>query len=144
VEIEVIIQRRVETAIIILVQDVTMGIVVVIQVLGQVHIQAVTQTHRRNKQPRGGIIVIRVRLQLLRHPTVVQRLLMEVLHLAVHRQVEVHLAGVEVEGQDKINKTLTIKIPSNSNLRGFFRLKYRGIVIFNCHICRTILILYKF
>jgi hypothetical protein len=45
--------------------------------------------------------------------------------VAVLRLVEVHLAVaevVEVEVQDKFNKTLTSKIPLNSNLRGFFRL----------------------
>lgn len=126
-------ERQAETAIIILVQDVIMDIVVAImQVLGQVLIQTVIQTHRLNKQRHGEIIVIRVPLQRSHHHH-----RMEVLHLAVHRRAEVVLqvAEVEVEVQDKINKTLTIKIPLNSNLRGFFRLKYRGIVIFNCHIC---------
>jgi hypothetical protein len=125
-------ERQAETAIIILAQDVIMDIVVAImQGLEQVLIQAVIQTHRLNKQRHGEIIVIRVRLQRSRHQVVGH--LME----AVHRRAEVVLqvAEVEVEVQDKINKTLTIKIPLNSNLRGFFRLKYRGIVIFNCHIC---------
>ena len=134
-ETEVTIRIQTQIVIIILVQDVIMDIAEVIQVLGQVLIQAVIQTHRLNKQRHGEIIVIRVRLQRSRHQVVGH--LMEVLHLAVHRRAEVVLqvAEVEVEVQDKINKTLTIKIPLNSNLRGFFRLKYRGIVIFNCHIC---------
>jgi hypothetical protein len=142
---EAIIRIQTQIAIIILAQDVTMDIVVAImQGLGQALIQAVIQTHRLNRQRHGEIIVIQVPLQHSPHQVVVLR--MEVHHLAVHHRVEevLQVAEVEVEGQDKINKTLTIKIPSHSNLRGFFRLKYRGIVIFNCHICRKILILYKF
>jgi hypothetical protein len=117
----ILIQTR-QIAIIILVQDVIMGIVVaIVQVHAQAHIQTGIQTRRRSKQRHGGTIVTRVHLQhsLLQ----VAVLLMEVLLLAVHRLVEVHqVVVVEVEVQDKINKTLTRKILSNSNLRGFFRL----------------------
>jgi hypothetical protein len=99
VEIEAIIRIQTQIVIIILVQDVIMGIAEVIQVLVQAHIQTETQTHRRNKQLRGGIIVIRVRLQRLLHLTVVQRHL-----LVVHHLEEVHQAVVEVEVQDKLTK----------------------------------------
>ena len=121
-ETEAIIAILIRTVIIILVQDVTMEIV---QVLAQVPIQVETQIHRLSKLRLGEITVIRVRLQRLLHPQIVHLLLllMEVLQAVVHHLVEVHqVAAVEVEVQDNINKTLTSKIPSNCNLRGFIRL----------------------
>ncbi len=55
------------------------------------------------------------------------------------REEAVAQVRVGQEVQDNINKTLTQKIPLNSYLRGFFRLKYRGRLNFKCHICRTVI-----
>jgi hypothetical protein len=126
VEVEAIIQTQ-QMVIIILVQDVIMDIATVLmQVLGQALIQTEIQIHRRSKQRRGGIIVIQVRLQHLHHQIVVHRLL-----TVVHQVVVLHLAEVrravaavvEVEVQDKINKTLTSKIPSKRTFEGIFSFK---------------------
>ena len=147
-ETETITQARILilTVIIIHVQDVTMEVVQVLELqLRRVEIQI---HHRLNKQHRGETIVIRVRLQHLLHQIIVHRGVVHrvvgLLLAVVHRAVVVLVAEVEAEVQDKINKTLTRKSPQIALLRGFFRLKYRGTVIFNCHICSYILILHHF
>jgi hypothetical protein len=116
-----------QMAIIILVQDVIMDIVEVV-VHGQQQLRVEIQTHRRNKQRRGGIIVIRVHLQhFQRHQPIVHRHHLMAVHQAVvHLLAEVRQVVaevVEVEVQDKINKTLTSKIPSKRTFEGIFSFK---------------------
>ena len=128
----IIIVIQTQIVIIILAQDVIM--VIAMEVV-RVHVQALipmgiltrmgTQIRRRNKQHRGEIIVTRVHPRRLLHQTVVRLLLMEVHRVVVvHQVAEVHQAvAVEVEVQDKINKTLTSEIPSNSIFEGIFSFK---------------------
>ena len=115
-EVITVIQTQ-QMAIIILAQDVIMDIVVVV-VLGQQQPRVEVQIHRLNKQRRGEITVIRVHLQRSLRQIVAHLHPMEVLHLAEVRQVVV--AEVEAEVQDKINKTLTSKIPSKRIFEGIF------------------------
>ena len=117
-------RAQIQVEIIILVQDVIMDIAEeIVQVLEQQQLQVGTQIHLRNKEHhRGEIIVIRVRLQrfLLHLPTAHRH------HHTAVRQVAVHhlvAEVVEVEVQDKLNKVLTSKIPSNNTFEGVFSFK---------------------
>jgi hypothetical protein len=126
------VHQVVAMVIIILAQDVIMDIVVVVEVLALVQalIQVVVRDHLLNQLRRGAITVIQVHLQLIRHQVqVLAHLLMEVRQVAVHRLVEVRqevvVLAVEVEAEvhDKINKTLTSKIPSKRTFEGIFSFK---------------------
>jgi hypothetical protein len=127
-----VVHQVVAMVIIILAQDVIMDIVVVVEVqaLVQALIQVVVRVHLLNQLRRGVITVIQVHLQLIRHQVqVLAHLLMEVRQVAAHRLVEVRqgavVLAVEVEAEvhDKINKTLTSKIPSKRTFEGIFSFK---------------------
>lgn len=123
--IETITRIQIQTVIIILVQDVIMETV---QVLGLLLRRVEIQIHRRlNKRHRGEIIVIRVHPQRFQRPqpTAHRHHLMAVHQVVVRRLAVVHqVVVVEVEEvQDRINKTLTSKIPSNSTFEGIFSFK---------------------
>lgn len=71
----------------------------------------------------GVAIVVR-----LRHlHGVVHRVVLQVRQVAVVHRVAAE--AVAQEDQDKINKTLTPQIPSNSNFEGIFSFNSRGIII---------------
>ena len=146
VEVEAIIQTPTVIAIIILAQDVIMEMVLEIAAQRQqrliqivVQMQIVVQT----------VLGIGLMITPIRHQVQIVRKAQQLTHLLHHHHgAEVHQAEVLVvvvrEVQDNINKRLTRKIPSKATLRGFFRSHYRGIIIFNCHICSYVLILHHF
>ena len=113
------------TAIIILVQDVTMETVtqrrqrltqIVVQM--QIVVQIALGTGLMIIQIHHQAQIVRKAQQLLHHLRGVE--VHQVALLVVH-QAEVLVAVVR-EVQDNINKRLTRKIPSKATLRGFFRL----------------------
>jgi hypothetical protein len=111
-------------------------VVEIVQGLGQALIRVVIRVHHLNRLRHGVIVETHHRLIhllriALRHG--------EVLRVAVHRvavAVRQVVAEAAEEVHDKINKTLTIKIPLNVIFEGIFSFKVKGNDNFSCHISR--------